>query len=72
MKKSEMMVGLGIAPEDGGSDGDGTDPEGPEDTKDDSEEDDAIDAFLDPKTDPETRREMFRKAVELCTKSYGG
>lgn len=69
MKKSEMMVGLGI-PGDPGADesSDYEDAEAAPGEEAESDEDEAIDSFLDPKTDPETRREMFRKAVASCTK----
>ncbi len=66
MKKSAMMVGLGLEPEGEAEDYEMT--EDAEATGDAVAEDEAIDTFLDPATDPETRREMFRKAVELCSK----
>lgn len=73
MKKSTLLIALGQG-KPGKDDGDDSSQEidegSPDEEKSDQDENDAIDTALDPDQDQETRREAFRKAVELCTKSY--
>lgn len=73
MKKSTLLIALGQGKPGAADDGDGEmepDEGSPDEEKGDQDENDAIDTALDPDQDQETRRQAFRKAVELCSKSY--
>lgn len=65
MNNQDLNDAFGAAP--AGVDGDGADAESSEPSEE--QEDEAIDLAFDPKTDPATRREAFRTAVRLCSKS---
>jgi hypothetical protein len=65
VKKGEVMLGLGLEPEEGADAEDYEMTEDTEATDSDAQADEAIDTFLDTELDPETRREAFRRAVSL-------
>lgn len=62
MKNEDMHIALGLPPPPAGEMGDA---DGDESGDDETAENDAIDAMFE-ETDPAARRELFKKAVELC------